>query len=87
MPYVITKPCIGVKDKGCVTVCPCYCIEEGVPERDGATYDMLFIDPVHCIDRGLCESECPVGAIFAETDVPARWAHYAAHNAAFYGRI
>lgn len=26
MTYVITQPCIGVKDKGCIDVCPMDCI-------------------------------------------------------------
>src|SRR5438874_1330488 len=53
MAYVITEPCVGVKDKGCVTVCPCDCIREGVIDREGEVYDMLFIDPDDCIDCGL----------------------------------
>jgi NAD-dependent dihydropyrimidine dehydrogenase PreA subunit len=28
MPYVIAEPCIGVKDKSCVAVCPVDCIHE-----------------------------------------------------------
>ena len=83
MAYVITEPCIGVKDKGCITVCPCDCIREGTLESAGTTYDMLFIDPAPCIDCGLCEIECPVGAIFADTDVPKAWNHFIALNAEF----
>ncbi|MBQ11918.1 MAG: ferredoxin, partial [Planctomyces sp.] len=26
MPYVITEPCIGVKDAACLEVCPVDCI-------------------------------------------------------------
>ena len=29
MAYVITEPCIDVKDKACVEVCPVDCIYEG----------------------------------------------------------
>ena len=29
MPYVIAEPCITVKDKACVEVCPVDCIYEG----------------------------------------------------------
>ena len=28
MTYVIAEPCIGVKDRGCVDVCPVDCIYE-----------------------------------------------------------
>ncbi len=68
MPYVITEPCVGVKDKSCVAVCPVDCIHE--------TEDMLYIDPSECIDCGLCEPECPVDAIFMEDEVPAKWSNF-----------
>ncbi len=29
MPYIIAEPCINVKDKACVEVCPVDCIYEG----------------------------------------------------------
>ncbi|HWP31319.1 MAG TPA: ferredoxin family protein [Fimbriimonadales bacterium] len=73
MPYVITEPCIGVKDKSCVTVCPVDCIYED--EK------MLYINPDECIDCGLCEPECPVTAIFVDTDVPVQWKDYIELNA------
>lgn len=31
--YVIASPCIGVKDKGCIPVCPVDCIYEVKPEN------------------------------------------------------
>jgi ferredoxin len=76
MPYVIAEPCVGVKDKSCVAVCPVDCIHEGE--------DMLFIDPNECIDCGLCEPECPVDAIFMEDELPAQWKDYIAKNADFF---
>ncbi len=85
MAYVICEPCINVKDKACVAVCPVDCIHEGVAAGDdGTTYDMLFINPDECIDCGLCEPECPVNAIFADTDVPGKWEQFVALNASFY---
>jgi ferredoxin len=62
MSYVITEPCIDVKDKACVEVCPVDCIYEG-PHQ-------LFIHPDECIDCGACEPVCPVTAIFTEDEVP-----------------
>src|SRR5216683_1433113 len=62
MPYVIAEPCINVKDKACVEVCPVDCIYEGP--------DMLFIHPDECIDCGACEPVCPVKAIFTEEETP-----------------
>lgn len=84
MAYVITEPCIGVKDKACVTVCPVDCIHEGVYETGGESYDMLFIDPDECIDCGLCEPECPVSAIFADSDVPKDQQKFIEINADFF---
>jgi ferredoxin len=37
---------------------------------------MLFIDPDHCIDCEACIPECPVAAIYHESDVPTAWAGY-----------
>ena len=84
MAYVICEPCVGVKDKACVSVCPVDCITEGVHQANGKTYDMLFISPGDCIDCGLCEPACPVTAIFADTDVPKEWAEYVQINASFF---
>ncbi len=84
MAYIITEPCIGCKDKSCATVCPVDCIHEGIVEKDGKIYDQLFVDPYPCIDCGLCESECPVDAIFADDEVPEPWAHFIEINALFY---
>ena len=65
MTYIITEPCVDVKDTACVDVCPVDCIH-----YDGDADRMLYIDPDECIDCGACEPACPVTAIFAEDDVP-----------------
>ena len=41
MTYVITEPCVNVKDKTCVDECPVDCIYEG--ER------ALYIQPDECV--------------------------------------
>ena len=84
MTYVITEPCIGVKDRGCVDVCPCDCIHPTKEEAAFANAEQLHIDPDACIDCGLCVDECPVNAIFADEDVPAEWADFIERNAAYY---
>jgi NAD-dependent dihydropyrimidine dehydrogenase PreA subunit len=73
VPYVIAEPCIGVKDKSCMTVCPVDCIYEDD--------EQLVINPDECIDCGLCEAECPVSAIFVDSDVPPNWKSFIELNA------
>ena len=72
MPYIIAQPCIDVKDRGCVDVCPVDCIYEDEKQ--------LYIHPDECIDCGACEPECPVTAIFPEEDVPANLKQYVEKN-------
>ena len=65
MTFVITNACIDVKDKSCIEVCPVDCIYVDDEDR------MCYIEPDECIACAVCESACPVGAIFKDTDVPA----------------
>jgi NAD-dependent dihydropyrimidine dehydrogenase PreA subunit len=53
-------------------VCPVDCIYE--------IADQVVINPDECIDCGLCEPECPVTAIFVDTDVPPDWKDYIEKN-------
>jgi len=62
MTYVVTESCVKCKYTDCVEVCPVDCFREGP--------NFLVIDPEECIDCTLCVPECPVGAIFAEDEVP-----------------
>jgi ferredoxin len=78
MTYVITQPCIGVKDGACIDVCPMDCIHGTDQDK------MLFIDPEECIDCGGCVPACPVEAIFPENDVPAKWREYTQLNADYF---
>ena len=80
MTYIIAQPCIDVKDKACVDVCPVDCIHP----VDGEDVEQLFIDPDECIDCGACEPECPVEAIFTEEDLPEEWAHFTKINADYF---
>ena len=60
--FVVTSPCVGVKDGACANVCPVECFYDA--------NDRLVIDPEQCICCGLCEIACPVSAIMAVDDVP-----------------
>jgi NAD-dependent dihydropyrimidine dehydrogenase PreA subunit len=73
--YVIAEPCIDVKDKTCIDVCPVDCIYE--------TERMLVIDPDDCIDCGACEPECPVEAIYPADALPEKWLPFVQVNAAW----
>src|ERR1700748_2105706 len=86
MAYVIAEPCIGTKDTACVDACPVDCIHPKKDEGDHDGVDQLFIDPVECIDCGACVPACPVSAIFAQDDLPEKWAHLTEKNAPHSGR-
>ena len=62
MPHVVTGACVDHKYQDCVAVCPVDAF------REMPTY--LIIDPDECIDCGACIPECPVEAIFEESEVP-----------------
>ncbi|MDB5080020.1 MAG: ferredoxin [Chloroflexi bacterium] len=79
MAYVITEPCVDVKDKSCINVCPVDCIyESGEADRQ------MYINPDECIDCGACEPECPVSAIFAEEEVPANFRNFIPINQLYF---
>ena len=59
MTYIVNENCIKCKLMDCVEVCPVDCFYEGE--------NMLVIKPDECIDCGVCEPECPVDAIQADT--------------------
>ena len=48
MPHVVTQSCCG--DASCVYACPVNCIHPTPDEPDFLTSDMLYIDPVACVD-------------------------------------
>ena len=60
MTYIVKDECIKCKLTDCVDVCPVDCFYEGE--------NFLAINPDECIDCGVCEPECPVDAIQADTD-------------------
>ena len=83
MAYIIAEPCVGTCDTACVEVCPVDCIHPKKEDWDAKGYDennledkLLYIDPEECIDCGACEPECPVEAIFEESEVPEEWDKY-----------
>lgn len=90
MAYVITAACIGRKDRSCVEVCPVDCFYEipkkkyndkygKAPLKDG-DWGMLVINPDECINCGACETECPVEAIYEDSEVPENLKEFIAIN-------
>ena len=80
MTQVIAQPCIDVKDKACVDVCPVDCIHGGDDDPQ------LYINPADCIDCTLCVDACPVDAIFAEEDLPEQWSEFTDLNTKFFAK-
>lgn len=62
MTFVVTENCDKCRFTDCVTVCPVDCFY--------ADEKMLYIHPDECIDCGACEPECPVEAIFDDSNLP-----------------
>ena len=97
MTYLVNDKCIKCKHTDCVEVCPVDCIH-GPNDKEGAgaeakvegfipkDTDSLYIDPEECIDCGACEPECPVEAIFEESEVPEEWNSYIKVNYDWCGR-
>jgi len=86
MTYIIAEPCVGVCDTACVEVCPVDCIHFTKDKDIGAEAKAEGFDPEECIDCGACEPECPVEAIFEETEVPEEWNKYIKMNYEFFGQ-
>ncbi|MEN4396316.1 FAD-dependent oxidoreductase [Mycolicibacterium senegalense] len=82
MPHVITQSCCS--DASCVYACPVNCIHPTPDEPDFHTAQMLYVDPVECVDCGACVTACPVDAIKPHTKLTGAEAVFAGLNAEFY---
>ena len=78
MTFVITNACIDVMDQSCIEVCPVDCIYREDGDR------MCYVEPNECIDCGVCELACPVGAIFDGSAVPGESDAFTAINALWF---
>ncbi len=74
MTYVVCEPCFGCRYTDCALVCP---VEAFHLDDEMAA---LVINPETCIDCDACVPECPVEAIFADTNVPENYAHWTQIN-------
>ncbi|MEO6593851.1 MAG: S49 family peptidase, partial [Planctomycetota bacterium] len=62
MTHTVAESCVNCKYIDCVEVCPVDAFREG--------QNCLVIDPKECIDCTLCVAQCPVNAIFMDSDLP-----------------
>jgi len=72
MTFIVTDACIECKYTDCVDVCPVDCFHEGP--------NFLIINPNVCIDCALCKPECPVDAIYEDSDIPPNMEHFVIIN-------
>ncbi len=82
MPHVITQSCCS--DASCVYACPVNCIHPTPDEPDFHTAEMLYIDPVECVDCGACVTACPVDAIKHDGSLEPTERVFLELNADFY---
>ena len=82
MPHVITQSCCS--DASCVYACPVNCIHPTPDEPDFHTAEMLYIDPVECVDCGACVTACPVDAIKHDGSLEPTEKVFLELNADFY---
>jgi ferredoxin len=62
MTFVVTEDCHSCRFTDCVEVCPVDCFHGDA--------EMLYIDPLRCIDCGACVPSCPAEAIYGEGSLP-----------------
>ncbi|TDH42445.1 hypothetical protein E2F47_27920 [Mycobacterium eburneum] len=82
MAYVITQNCC--KDTSCVSVCPVDCIRPASGTGEFTDTEMLYIDPVACIDCGACAEACPVDSIYYEDELPPELERFRDINARYF---
>jgi ferredoxin len=82
MPHVITEKCLGEQYAACVEVCPVDCIHPGNYKGE----PFMIIDPLVCIDCGLCLPECPVGAIVSKIETNPEYTQINAQLAPEFGK-
>lgn len=82
MPHVVTQACCG--DASCTFACPVNAIHPTPDEADFATAEMVYIDPVECVDCGACITACPVGAITRDYRLTDKQLPFVDINAMFH---
>ena len=79
MPHVVTGRCVDCRYTDCCAVCPVDCFYETEEPA------MLVIDPDTCIDCELCVPECPINAIWPESELPEPYQEWLEKNEELFG--
>jgi ferredoxin len=74
MTHIVTARCLDCRYTDCCVVCPA----EAFRKLDDPA--MLVIDPDACIDCMLCVPECPINAIYPESELPECYADWQEKN-------
>jgi ferredoxin len=82
MAYVVTDAC--TLDFVCAAECATAAIAPTAADPAAGTVSQVFINPDECIDCGNCAGICAQNAIFAEDNLPAEKASFAAKNMAYF---
>jgi ferredoxin--NADP+ reductase len=82
MPYVVTQSCCS--DAACVVACPVNAIHPAPGEPGFATAEILFVDPVACVDCGACATACPAAAIVPHTKLTDTQLPFLEINRSYY---
>jgi ferredoxin len=80
MAHVVTGRCVDCRYTDCCTVCPVDCFWEVTDPP------MLVIDPETCIDCELCVPECPINAIYPESELPEVYGDWTQKNAEIFSQ-
>jgi ferredoxin len=75
MTWVVTERCDNCRYTDCVDVCPVDCFY-----LIDQPHKMVVIDPDTCIDCSLCETTCPVNAIYRDEEVPEPYEFWIERN-------
>jgi ferredoxin len=82
MAYVVTDAC--TLDFVCAAECATAAIAPTAADPAAGVVSQVFINPDECIDCGNCAGICAQNAIFAEDNLPAEKARFAAKNKAYF---
>ncbi len=72
MAYIITDACRPELKQKCIDACPVFCIYdvEDTLLPKGAYLTQVVINPLECIDCGVCMEVCEQDAVYPDVTLP-----------------